>query len=61
MAEKMKFNNILGQGYINLGLLQKLKKRKIEAKQSFSKAINLFKYNEAKEHLTKAERLISEL
>jgi tetratricopeptide (TPR) repeat protein len=61
LAEKLGFHNILGQAYINLGVLQKSRNRQVEAKESFIKAIDMFNHIGAKRYQLQAEHLLSEL
>ncbi len=61
LADKLGFKNILGQAYINLGILHKSRNRQTEAKQSFMKAIDLLDRIDAKQHHFYAKKLLSNM
>ena len=54
-AKQMGAKGILGQAYLDLGLLHKIKKKKDESKKYLSKAISLFEECEADLYLKKAK------
>ena len=61
LAEKFGFKNILGQSYINLGLLYKSRNRQTEAKHSFIKAVENLDHIDAKRYHIYARTLLSEM
>jgi tetratricopeptide (TPR) repeat protein len=60
-AKQMGAKGILGQAYLDLGLLYKIKKRKDEAKKYLSKAISLFEECEVDVYLKKANEALEPL
>lgn len=54
-------NGTLGQSYLALGFLHKRKKRKDQAKQFFSEAVNTFEQCGAKIHLKRAKEALTSL
>ena len=58
MAKEIGAKVIIGQAYLDLGLLHKAKKRKDEAKQCISKAIQVFKQTKAEVFLKQAREAL---
>jgi tetratricopeptide (TPR) repeat protein len=61
IAEEIGAKGILAQAYLDLGRLQQVKRRNYEAKECFSKAIELLEQCEAKETLKHAEAALESL
>jgi tetratricopeptide (TPR) repeat protein len=61
LSEELGANNLLGQAYLDLGLLHKAKKRSDQAKQCVSASIEIFEQGEAKVFLKKAREELTSL
>jgi class 3 adenylate cyclase/tetratricopeptide (TPR) repeat protein len=61
IAEKIEAKGVLGTGYLDLGLLHKAKKRKDQAKECISKAIQIFEECKAEFYLQKAKEAIKSM
>ena len=61
VAKEIGAKGILAQAYLDLGKLQQVKRRNHEAKECFSKAIELFEQCQAKEILKHAEAALESL
>ena len=61
VANKIGAKNVLGQAYLNLGLLHKIKKRSKEASEYLSKAIKIFEESEARTYLKQANEVFDSL
>jgi class 3 adenylate cyclase len=61
VAKEIGAKGILGQTYLDLGLLHKAKRRKDQARECISEAINLFQECEAKLYLYQAEEALASL
>jgi len=61
MAKEIGAKGVIGQAYLDLGLLYKTKKRKNQAKQYISKAIHLFKETKAEVFLKLAKKAMESL
>ena len=60
-AKEIGDNGLLGQAYLNLGLLHKAKNRIDKAKNCISEAINIFKETEADVFLKQAKEEMEKL
>jgi len=60
-AKEIGATGVLGQAYLDLGLLHKTKNRKDQAKKCISKAIELFEKCEAKVYLEQAKNALESL
>jgi class 3 adenylate cyclase/tetratricopeptide (TPR) repeat protein len=61
VAEEIGAKGILGQVYLDLGLLYKAKKRKEQARKCFSESIQLFEQCEAEVYLKQAKEALASL
>ncbi len=61
VAKEIGAKGILGQTYLDLGLLHKAKRRKDQARECISEAISLFQECEAKLYLYQAEEALASL
>ena len=61
VAGEMRAKAILGGVYLNLGLLHRAKKRKDQARECFSEAIQLFEQCEAEVYLKQAKEALASL
>ena len=60
-AKEIKANGFLGLTYLDLGLLQKAKKRNNQAKKCISEAVKIFEECEAEGYLKQAEEALQSL
>jgi class 3 adenylate cyclase/tetratricopeptide (TPR) repeat protein len=61
VAEEIGAKGLLGQGYLNLGLLHKAKGKTEQAKQNIAEAIQLFERCEAEIYLKQAKEVLASL
>ena len=61
MAKEIGVKGLLGQAYMDLGLLHKAKKRTAQARECISKAIKVFEECEAEVYLKQANEALESL
>jgi class 3 adenylate cyclase/tetratricopeptide (TPR) repeat protein len=61
IMEEIGAKGMLGQAYLDLGLLHKTKKRTLQAKEYISEAIKIFKQTEAEVYLKQAKKALASL
>jgi len=61
VAKEIGAKNVLGQAYLDLGLLHEAKRRKDQARECLSEAINIFQECEAETYLKQAKEALASL
>ena len=61
MVKEIEAKGVLGQAYLDLGILHKSKKRTEEAKDCISEAVRIFEQCEAEIYLKRAKEALASL